>query len=279
MIPKLFFCALLFSFLFASAPAFLGPCGAVQAQPNLGPFIVAMGNTGATAAGIWSINANPAGITTVSRPCLSLGCSTPAGLPEMATQDFLFAFPAQRNRFGIGVERYGFSAFNLLNTGLVYGKQFGTRLSIATRFNFHQVSAAEYGAVSTSSFDLGFRYVLKDNVFLGAYISNPTQQEYPVREQNFRVYSAFAGGLAWQSSGQVLLAFNVAKEPEQQADFRTGIAYTPSAMFTFSGGISLKPLRHYAGFQVIRKSLAMDFAASSDPQLGYHPQIAMSYAW
>lgn len=238
-----------------------------------------MGNTGATATGIWSMNTNPAGITTVARPCLSLGYSTIMSLPELATQNILFAIPAQRNRFGIAIERYGFSAFNLLNAGFVYGKQFGDKLSIAARFNLHQTNAAEYGATSTFSFDLGFIYVFKDKITLGAYMNSPTQQQYPAAEHRPSVFSGYSGGLSWQSSDQVLLAFSLAKEAGEAVDFRTGIAYTPTAMVTFRGGLSLQPLRHYAGFQVMGKSMVMDFAVNSDAQLGYHPQIAIGYAW
>ncbi len=277
MIPKLFFCTLFLYFQCICMIIF--PCGAALAQLNGGPAINAMGNTGAAATGIWSMNTNPAGITTVDRPCLSLGYSTIMGLPELATQDILFAIPVQRNRFGIAIERYGFSAFNLLNAGFVYGKQFGGKLSIAARFNLHQVNAAEYGATSTFSFDLGFRYVFKDKIALGAYMNNPTQQEYSAAEHKLSVFSGYSMGLSWPSSDQVLLVFSLEKGAGEAADFRTGLAYTPTARITFRGGLSLQPLRHYAGFQVVGKSLVMDFAISSDSQLGYHPQIAISYAW
>lgn len=254
-------------------------CSLLKAQPNGGAAITAMGNTTAISTGIWSVNANPAGIVTLSRPSVCLSYSTVMNLPELACQDVLFAFPAKRNRFGIGVERYGFSDFNQLTAGVVYGKKFGDQLSLATRFNFQQVNEAEYGAVSAFTFDMGFRYVFNNNVALGACISNPIRQQYATKERNFRIFSGFSGGLSWQSSEQVLLAADLEKEAGQPADFRTGIAYGPSPVLIFRGGLSLKPLRHYAGFQVARKLAVMEFAVSSDPQFGYRPQIAMGYAW
>lgn len=278
MIPKLFFLSQRHFYRSNIFIYCICSCPIVWAQSNRGAALTAMGTNGAIASGIWSANANPAGICNVIQPSVAFSYSTVMSLPELSSQAGIFIFPAKKNKFGLTIDRYGFSAFNELSTGFVYGKQFGNKLSVAAKFNYHQINAADYGFVSSFSFDLGLMYVFGDKVVLGAYISNPTRQQYPSNHINFPIASFYAAGLSWQTSDQVLLAGSLEKAYGHPADFKTGLAYDLTD-FSLRAGLSLKPLKHYAGFGIRRKSFTMDFAIISDVHLGYQPQISIGYAW
>jgi len=269
MVPRL---SSTLSILFSLSSAAFG-------QLDMGARITAMGNTGATATGPWSINANPAGLGIVTRSTLALGYTSIMNLTELSTQSAILVVPLRQNRLGLSIQRYGFSAFNTLTAGFVYGKQFGNDFGLAVRLNYHQVSAEGYGSATGFTLDIGAQFLVSKEITIGGYISNPSRQKYPVELINYPIPSNYNIGLSWLPSERLLLAASLVKEHLLSTDFRLGLEYSPLHMLSLRGGISIKPLRHYAGFGFIHKTLDLAFAVTSDPYLGYRPQISAGYEW
>jgi len=252
--------------------------GITTAQQGARVRLSATAQTGATAEGVWALMANPAGTAKADRPTLALTYSAMASLPEISKQSVAFLWPVKRNALGLGIQRDGFSAFRTLNTGFTYAKQFGPELTIATRFNYHQISAAGYGAVNGYSFDLGVSYILNSKITLGTYVNNPLNQKYR-SDIDFSLPSNFSIGISCQTSAIVVLTGEIKKEPEQPAGIHLGLEYIPVDVLHLSAGLSVNPFRHYAGVGVLYGPLDLAFAVSSDPYLGYQPQIFVSYAF
>jgi hypothetical protein len=257
---------------------FLLNAGISAAQYDSGARLTAMAQTGATAEGVWALTANPAGAAKAGRPALALSYSAMASLPEISKQTVAFLLPLKRNALGLAIRREGFSAFRTLNAGFTYGKQFGAELSIATRFNYHQVSAAGYGSVNGYSFDLGAIWVLNTRILLGAYVNNPLHQKYQ-SGIDFPLPSNFNIGISCQTSAIVTLTAEIKREPDQPAGIHLGLEYIPARAFQLRGGLSVNPFRHYAGMGVLYGRLELSVAVTSDPFLGYQPQISTGYVF
>lgn len=233
----------------------------------------------ATGTGPWSISGNPAGICSIYQPSLSLQYSAAFNLPEISTQEVLFILPLNRNSIGIQLDRYGFSAFNQITAGVIYGKMFGSELSIGMKFSYHQLGMAGYAGTGSFSVNLGLVYRVQEKISLGAYGVNLSQQQYPAVRAGIPIASRYGFGIAWRSSEQVLLEGMAEQQTEQPADFRACLSYRPALPFTIRGGLALHPLKHYAGFGFSMKSLSADLTACSDQIMGYRSQINLSYVW
>jgi len=248
-------------------------------QPDPGARVTAMGKTTATATGLAAVYGNPAGITGTLKPAAFLSYASSPLTPEISTQSVSLLYPAGRNGFATGLQRYGLTEFYTLRVGFVYGKKFGEKLSIALRSNYTQVNAANYGAVSGFSIDVGIMFAFTPKVLLGAYIDNPAQQKYGSNKLNYDIPGFWGTGISWHAADQVAFTAMLAKKFHVLTDFRLGLEYQPDERFILRGGASLQPARHFAGFGFIRRRLAFDFAVSSNVHTGYQPQLDVSYAW
>ena len=62
-----------------------------------------------------------------------------------------------------------------------------------------------------------------------------------------------------------------------KVDNKVGLEYQVVDQLSLRGGLSSNPFRHYGGFGLAYHKLKMDFAVTSQPILGYSPQVALSY--
>ncbi|WP_316803420.1 hypothetical protein [Pedobacter nototheniae] len=264
----------IFSFLLlliATAPLF--------AQNNLGPRLTAMGNNGASVTDIWSLQANPAGITGITSTSISLNYTRHLFSNEVSTQSFAAVAPFSNNYVGLSFQRYGLSDYNEMKVGFAYAKQFHKKLSIALNINYFQVKITNYGASSGFSVDAGVRYHFNEHLTFGAFASNPSKQKYSNKEIEAKIPSSFNIGVSYVPSNRILIAATVAKILKEPIDVSIGLDYKILDLLSLRAGLSAKPFKQYAGFGLNYKKFSMDMATAYDPNLGYTPQIAIGYAF
>ncbi|WP_316829361.1 hypothetical protein [Pedobacter aquatilis] len=249
------------------------------AQNNLGPRLTAMGNNGAAVSDVWSLKANPAGITALTQSTLSINYIKHLFSNEISTQGLVAVIPVENNFAGISLERYGFSDYNESKIGIAYSKRFGNRLSIGLNANYHQLKITNYGVSTGFSVDAGILYKLSNKLILGAYTSNPAKQKFSATEILAEIPVSFNIGACYSVSDKVLIATTVNKVLNHVIDVSLGVDYKIIDLLSLRGGLSVKPFKQYAGFGLNYKKLLMDMATSYDANLGYSPQIAIGYAF
>jgi hypothetical protein len=248
------------------------------AQNSFGPRITAMGNNGAAVHDIWSIEANPSGISKTLSPTVALNYTKSLFDTELSRQAIVFILPIKQNFLGLSINRYGIVEYNEIKATATLAKRFGEKLSIAINGNYHQLKIANYGATSTFSVDAGAMYSLNDEVTIGLYIKNPSLQKYS-KSISAIIPTIVSTGISYRASNKLLLAGTFKKDLDQKLDLSVGIDYLIIELLSLRGGITAKPFKQYVGFGVNHKKLNLDFAFESDPNLGYTPQIAVGYAF
>lgn len=249
------------------------------AQNNLGPRLTAMGQNTAAVTDIWNINANTAGITSITSPTASLNYTKHFFNNDLNTQAAVLVIPFQNNYAGISFQRYGFSAYNEIKAGFAYAKKFGEEFSAAINVNYHQIKIENYGASNGFSIDAGVMYQLNKEINLGVYVSNPSQQKYSSTEVLAVIPATVNIGALYKVSDKVLIATTVQKEFKSDVDVRLGFDYKIFELISLRAGLSAKPFKQYAGIGFNRNKLLLDMAITHDPNLGYAPQIALGYAF
>jgi len=248
----------------------------VLAQKTSGPRSVAMGSAGIALQDSWSLQQNPAGITGIRRPSLGIAYERHFLDQEISSQLAFLAVPYGKGVFGISTERYGFAEFREQHAGIAYARKFGSTLSLAIGFKFHQLSIAGYGSSTALSAEVGFQFAINEKLTLGSSVVNPSGSKYEgMTMATIPVKLSF--GAAYRFSDKVIVATDVIKVLNSSTDTRVGVEYSLIKNFSLRGGISANPFKQYAGFGFLYNHLSVDAAVSSHPTLGYSPQIGLGY--
>lgn len=248
----------------------------VNAQNNPGPRITALGSTGVALQDIWSLQSNQAGLAVIQHAKISGAFEKKYFSDELSNQSAVIAFPFGKNVFGLSIQNYGFSAYNEQRIGLAYAKRFGDAVFAALNFNYHQLKIQHYGNAKTFSVEGGIQYKPNPRLCIGTHITNPTQSAYS-NDVNATIPINIEFGVSYNFSSKVLLNTGIIKTLNYEADFKAGLEYNLLDWMALRGGVSVNPFRQYAGFGLNYQKFSFDFASASHPNLGYTPQVALSY--
>ena len=244
------------------------------AQTNLGARLTAMGNNGAAVKDIWGVAANPAAIGNISHPTFQLTHQEHFFTKAVSNQALAFAFPINRQIIGVNLQRYGISEFQNIKAGIVITRQFGEKLAIGLRANYHQLKISNYGTTIGFSIDLGAIFQLTEELCFGFYINNPSKETYYTKSIYTIIPTTAHLGIAYRTSDKLLVASTISKE-----DIGIGIDYQLIKSFSLRGGVSLNPFTHYAGIGFSKSKFLADFSLTKYSNFGYSPQLTIGYVF
>lgn len=247
----------------------------VYGQNNQGSRLTAMANNGTAVEDIWSVQANPAGITKILSTAFQFNYQKYWLAKDLSSQALALVLPLRSKAIGLNLQRYGIATYHEIKTGLVFSKQFDHRLAIGLRGNYHQIKISNYGTSSAFSVDVGLMYQFSKQLSFGLYFNNPSKERHKTKP----ISSTFHIGVAYQASAKLLIATTISRDLAQSTMAAIGIDYQMIESINLRGGLSLKPFNQYAGFGFNLKKLSIDLSMTSNPNLGYLPQITIGYVF
>jgi hypothetical protein len=179
----------------------------------------------------------------------------------------------------VSQNRYGISEYNEIKAGLALARKFGENLSIGLKANLHQIKITNYGSTSTFSVDVGANYLMNKQISIGLYVNNPSVQKYKTGNINAPIPTAIHLGGTYTPSGKVILAATVTKALDRKVDVAIGLDYRFYEMLSLRGGLNAKPFKQFFGAGLNYQKMILDIAVENHSQLGYTPQIGLSYAF
>lgn len=256
---------------------FLG--GHLYAQYNQGGRLTGMGNASAAVKDLWSINANPAGITGQAKPTAGINYTRYFFGDDLSEQNLAFVLPFGTNYAGISINRYGISEFNEIKAGLALAKKFGDDFSLALKANIHQLKISNYGNTTIFSVDVGANYTFSKQIAFGLYINNPSIQKYNATNIAASIPTEVHFGASYEPSNKVIIAATVTKALDEKFDVSLGVDYKFLDALSLRGGLSAKSFKQYFGIGLNYNHFLLDIAVQSHPKIGYTPQIGLSYGF
>lgn len=248
------------------------------AQTHLGPRYQAMGYTGTALQGIYSLTANPAGLTGMEHPTANVSYQHHFLTTDITTQTALLGVPTRLGMFGLALNRYGLQgAYDESKAGFAYAKSFGPRFSAAMFLNYHQLRIPNYGSNHTFSMDMGLQYQAADYLHVGVHYANVGNTAYD--NDAYGVIPSFIRIGASYRLDKVVIASDAAYQSNGLLDGHFGVEYGLVETLYLRGGLSFNPMQQYAGFGVVWRNLVFDAAATIHPRLGTSPQIGVCYAF
>jgi long-subunit fatty acid transport protein len=251
----------------------------INAQNNLGARFSAMAGAAASLQDVWSVNANPAGISELKSTKLALNYTQYTFAQELSEQNFVTTHPLGNYSIGVSFNRYGINEYNEIKTGIALARNFGNKLALALKANYHQLKIANYGSSAAFSIDLGATYQFSSAISMGIYTNNPSGQQF--KSLNIQAYlpRAIYWGMSYEASDKFLLAASVSRDFNHKTDVRVGADYKLLDVLSLRGGIAAQPFTQSVGLGLHFNKFSSDIAVQSHPQLGYTPQIGISYAF
>lgn len=245
-------------------------------QNSPGPQATAMGGSGTAMRNIWSAQQNPAGLAGLKTPTLALSYQKNFIDQDIARHSALFAVPISVTTFALSFESYGIAAYKEQTVSASCGRAFGENLRLGITARYHQLGIERYGTATALSVAAGLQFDLTENFSLATYLSNPARTSF-AEEQLSNLPVLLSLGALFKISDQVQINTEVEKMLGAAIDARMGMEYQPINWLALRGGVALNPFRQYAGFGVNHKRITIDLAVASHLNLGYSPQLALSY--
>ena len=250
-------------------------CGnSLVAQTNQGSRLTAMGCNGSAIHDVWGVTANPAAISTVLHPTVQLSHQAHYFSKMIRNDGLVFVLPVKRQLFGLGLQRYGIPEYQTIKVGIVATRQFGPKLAMGLRANYHQLAINNYGTATGISIDIGTIYQLSNELTFGLYFNNFSEQNYRTKIINATIPSTAYFGIAYRTSSKLLIASTISKN-----DISMGIDYQCIRAFSLRAGISLNPMIHYFGVGFNKSKFIADFTFIKHPNFGFSPQLTIGYVF
>jgi outer membrane protein W len=120
------------------------------------------------------------------------------------------------------------------------------------------------------------QYQFNERLTIGTHVTNPNFNRFD-SEISATIPTVVEFGVSYEVSDKVLVNSGLTKSLQFDTDFRCGMEYSILSALFLRGGISMNPFRQFGGFGYQFRSIKVDAAASSHPQLGFSPQVAFSY--
>ncbi|MFC3197957.1 hypothetical protein ACFOET_10060 [Parapedobacter deserti] len=248
------------------------------AQTYLGPRFQAMGNTGAALQGIYSLAVNPAGLSALERPTVSLDYQHHFFATDITTQSAMLGVPTRLGTFGLAVRQYGLKgAFDDIKAGFSFAKQLAPYFILGMSASFHQLYVPNYLSTSALSVDVGMQYLFGEGAIVGLQYANVGKADYG--SDAYGTIPAYLRiGVSYPLVA-VLVSADVVYRAVGSLGGHLGIEYRLGEVLHLRGGLSVNPMERHAGFGFHWQRLTFNTAASFHSRLGTSPQIGLCYAF
>lgn len=247
-------------------------------EPNtVGAKAYGLAGTSILFSDFWSAENNPAGLGFLKQWGAGLSYENQFLEKELANKSAVFSFPMAKGAFGVSFNQFGFSNFNETKFGLSYGKQLGKSLAMGIQMNHLSTHIGEgYGNQSTISGNLGLMAKITDDISMAAMIINPSRTKRAEFDDE-RYPSILKLGISYNYSEKVIAYSEIVKDIDFDTDLKVAIEYKIIQGLDLRLGYATNPSLSSFGFGVDLHQFHLDFASGFDSNLGFSPQVSLSY--
>jgi hypothetical protein len=238
-----------------------------------------MGNAALGFKDIWSFYQNQAGLAHLDAFTAGVFYENRFLVKGMSYQGFAAANPLGENGVvSVGYSGFGFSVYKEDKVGAAYSMRLAKNLTAGVGINYHstRITAENYGSTGLVTAELGVQMQVSKNVMVSSHIFNPFRAQLNDFNDE-RLPTILRLGASYQISDDLLAALEVEKDIDQKPSLRGGIEYQPVDILYIRLGSSTLPNQFSFGLGVAFKQFRFDLAGSYHSQLGYTPQVSLTY--
>jgi hypothetical protein len=253
-------------------------CGEAQHYDYPSPVTVSLGLSGASDTTIWSLFANPSGISSIESAAAGGGCHNSFSIESLGAKSAFLLIPVTYFNTGVAYVRFGNNLFNIQKFSVTVARSLSPKLNMGCRFEYINRYIKGGNKQATFLLDAGFQFLVSDKILFGILSENPEKQalgdEY--NEQ------PLPSSLAVASCVKLSNTFELTADLIHRADlskqiYAFGFSSRIHEMVNFRGGISAKPVRLSMGATFRWHTLELNIAANRHDQLGISSTVGIAY--
>lgn len=237
-----------------------------------------LGFTGITLTDFWSAIHNQAGLASIKKSSAGIYVENEFLLKSLSTHAFAFIQPVANGSFGLSMLRFGETAFNETMIALSYGHKLSKEFLIGIQLFHYAINQSNHhGMAGVFSFQGGFIYTPAERISIAFHIFSPhlvnhSSTEIKLAEivtlgLGYHLSESLQGFIEFQNHSKLGQGLNSGLEIQSPRKLAFRVGYSSfSKKFTFGIGLKIK-------------KLSIDFGSSMHNQLGYSPQLSLSYAF
>ena len=238
--------------------------------------MAATGSCKAASVGVYSGQANQAGLAYAESMALYASGQTRFIGTNIKTLDFGFVLPlAKKGTFGLNIQQFGTDGYKENKIGLSYGRKLFKNLSIGGQVDYVNANNIEQGSQSILTFELGILADLLPNLKLGLHAFNPVRVKL---NEDDALPAIVELGFNYTVGPKFDLLGSLEKDLERDPRVKAGIVYRPNQSFSVRTGMRTAPFDFGLGLGYnIKNALSLDFGTNYHQDLGFSPSLAITY--
>lgn len=214
---------------------------------------------------------NAAGNARMARPMLGLSVEKRYGLRSLNQGSFSLAIPSSSGCWSLQLGYFGFNKYAETRAGLCYGRPLGSRLDLGLRFNYMQLRIPGFQGRSVIYPQIGFRYMLNENLMIGWSVSNPggkikLRGLYPIP-------IVYRIGIGYKISELTGIAAEILKEEGRVPAVVAAVRYRPLKHIELRGGIYSNSKQFFFNTSVQKNKMRYTIGLLWHQELGFSPTM------
>ncbi|MCH8554233.1 MAG: hypothetical protein LAT76_03685 [Schleiferiaceae bacterium] len=242
-----------------------------------GGYMGALGHQAAL-AGMWSTQANPAGLADVSKQHVAFGGEMPFALKELMRSSILYTQRFFNAGLAFQLQQQGTDGFQVTGFDVAVGKRLNESLQIGTQLAYQHLQVGEnQQRFHGLQFHLGVAYQI-ERIHFGAFVRNGNPN--PFSTGTFSATTPKSGlGLRWELSDAFTCFATSLFAPNFSIDQNIGFIHQFSEALQVMGSVSTATRTVRFGVELQTGHYNLLLTHQWHQSLGYTPSIAISYAW
>ena len=242
----------------------------------IGARSLGLGGAAVTFSSVNSVFSNQAGLVGIRNTSYSINSEQRFLLNEIRAVSAAVAHSfGKTGTLGLGVQYFGFSAYNEQRISLGYGRKLGDNFAIGTSLIWSNTAIPEYGNKGVFTFDIGMMAYISPKVSLGVEIFNPLRVKITDDESLPAVLKI---GFLYRPSKVVRIMAEVEKDIQFGLRTHWGAEYDVLKQLVLRFGLTTRPAEFSFGFGYkVKDKLRIDVAASYHQVLGVTPALSIVF--
>lgn len=248
-------------------------------QGEVGAPAAAMAGAFQTRESVWMMFHNPAGLAGESKK-IQAGVfgENRFLMKELSEQGFALSAGFSKSAIGLSYRSYGFDSFKESGATLSYAMILSEKLRAAIQLRYLALSFGDvYGRSSLVSGSAGLIYDVTAKLSVGAHLEDPTRP-YFSETTNVRRSVRYRITPVYRFSDKLYASAEIRKTADTPVSLRFGMEYKFISSLAVRGGFIADTGASTFGFGWMSKSIQIDAAAGYLPNLGFVPQVSLTYS-
>lgn len=236
-----------------------------------------MGRSSVALTDFWSIQNNPAGLSTLASPTAGIFYENRFLMKELGFKSAAFGMPLNWGVIGVSASQFGYSEYNENKIGLAYSRQFSPKLRLGMQLDYLLLNYADvYSNRQTFTFEIGLQSQLTEKVCVGAYVFNPARVDISTSD-DYKMPIVMRLGVSYAITRDFIGQFEIEDNTDYGFSVRMGAEYQIIENLNLRAGVQTNPGIFTFGLGYEVSFLTIDLSAQMHEIYGASLQAGLTF--